>query len=533
MRFKSIVLPIVFLGLLLTLILNGCTRKSGLEYGLDVKETLRINIEQEPPSLDWSKSTDTTSSMIEMNIMEGLVEYNLADPNLGTAPALATEWKPSENARVWTFTLRKGVKWTDGVEFTGQHLIDGWERLLNPKTASEYSYFLFDVKNARAYNSGKVTDFSQVGIKVNGEGQLVVELEKPMAYFPMLLTHHSTWPLRKDIVEKFGDKWTEAGNIVTLGAYKLKHWDHDKNLVLERYDDYYGEKAKIKNVLAYMINEYSTALNLIDSGKLDFQPSLPFKELPQLRQKSGFKEAALLSSYYYGFNTRKPPFNNLKVRKAFSHAIDRKQVTDLLAAGHAPLSSWVPKGMFGHEEDAGLKFDPELAKKLLDEAGFKDRAKFPRVSLAFNTNENHQRVAENVQAQIKKNLGIEVQIQNEEWKVYLSRLRTDTPSIYRMGWLADYPDPSTFMSLMTTESENNHTGWGNKKYDQLVSEAGAVLDQEKRRTMYSEAQKILTEDEVPVFPVYSAVRHIMLSDRVENFPVNSIERYIFKGVSLK
>lgn len=520
--------------LVLFVSLTGCTKKgSNLEYGLELKDTLRINIQQEPPSLDWSKSTDTTSAQIEFNIMDGLVDYNLTDPELSLVPSLATEWKPSEGGKVWTFTLRKGVKWTDGVEFTGQHVVDAWERLLNPKTAAEYAYFLFEVKNARDYNAGKVKDFKEVGVKVNDQGQLVVTLNKPMSYFPMLLTHHSTFPQRKDIVEKFGDKWTEPANIVTLGAYKLKIWDHDKNLVLERNDGYWGEKAKIKNVLAYMINEISTALNLLDSGKLDFQPELPFKELPQLKQKPGFRQMPLLSSYYYGFNTRKPPFNDVKVRKAFALAIDRKQVTDLLAAGHAPLTSWVPTGMFGYEHDRGVKFDPALASKMLDEAGFKDRSKFPRISVAFNTNENHQRVAENVQAQIKKNLGIEMQISNEEWKVYLNRLKTDPPNVWRMGWLADYPDPSTFMSLMTSYAETNYTGWGNKKYDELVEKGGSSLNKEERLKLYSEAQKILVEDEVPVVPIYSAVRQIMISDRLQNFPINTVERYVYKGVSFK
>lgn len=526
---------VVLLASAAILLSSGCTKKNSgsLDYGLNVADTLRINLEQEPPSLDWSKSTDTTSSMIENNIMEGLVDYNLKDPDLGLSPALATSWKPDANAKTWTFVLRKGVKWTDGVEFNGQQVIDGWERLLNPATASEYAYFLFDVKNARAYNSGKIKDFKQVGIHLDKEGNLQVELEQPMGYFPMLLTHHSTYPIRKDVVEKHGDRWTDADKIVTLGPYKLKVWDHDKAVVLERFDDYYGEKAKIKNILGYMINEYSTALNLSEAGKLDFQPSLPFKELPFLRTRPGFRQVSSLATYYYGLNLRKPPFDNLKVRKAFVLAIDRKQITDLLAAGHAPLTGWVPAGMFGYENERGLKFNPELAKTLLDEAGYKDRSKFPRVTLAFNTNENHQRIAENVQAQIKKNLGIEVQLSNEEWKVYLKRLQTDTPSIYRMGWLADYPDPSTFVSLMTSFSENNHTGWGNKHYDEIVKEGAMSLDKEKRRKIYSEAQQILTEAEVPVIPIYSSVRHMLLSERVENFPVTALERWIFKGVAFK
>ncbi len=513
----------------------ACTKKnsSGLDYGLDIKDTLRVNFESEPPSLDWSKATDTTSSLVTMNMMEGLVEYNLADRDLAPAPALATEWKASEAARIWTFALRKGVKWTDGVEFTGQHVLEGWERLLNPATASEYAYFLFAVKGAREYNAGKIKDFKQVGVKVNEKGELVVELEKPMGFFPLLLTHHSTYPQRRDIVDKFGDKWTDPANIVTLGAYKLKVWDHDKALVLERNDGYYGEKAKIKNIIGYMINEYSTALNLMEGGKLDFQRSLPYKELPKLRQFKGYRATPLISMYYYGLNTKKPPFNNPKVRKAFSMAVDRKQITDLLAAGQAPLTGWVPTGMFGYENERGTKFNPSSAAKMLDEAGFKDRSKLPKVTIAFNTNENHQRVAENVQAQLKKNLGVEVQVSNEEWKVYLKRLQTDTPNIYRMGWLGDYPDPSTFMDLMTSFSENNHTGWGSKAYDDLVAQGNSSLDKEKRRQAYSQASKILTEDDVPVIPIYSAVGHILLSDRVENFPVNSIEHYLFKGVTLK
>ncbi|MGE4131714.1 MAG: peptide ABC transporter substrate-binding protein [Bdellovibrionales bacterium] len=513
----------------------ACTKKGGgkLEYGLKLEDTLRINLESEPPSLDWSKATDTTSALVTMNIMEGLVEYNLADRELAPIPGLATEWEASNNAKTWTFKMRKGVKWTDGVEFTAQHVVDAWERLLNPDTASEYAYFLFPVKNAREYNAGKVKDFSQVGVKMNSAGDLVIELDKPLSYLPLLLTHHSTYPLRKDIVEKFGPKWTEPEHIVTLGAYKLKTWDHDKAMVLERNDNYYGEKAKIKNIIGYMINEYSTALNLMESGKLDFQRSLPFKELPKYRQMSGYRQIPLISTYYYGFNTKKPPFNNVKVRKAFAAAIDRKQVTDLLAAGHAPLSGWVPSGMFGYENERGIHFEPSAATKMLDDAGFKDRSKLPKVTIAFNTNENHQRIAENVQAQLKKNLGVEVQISNEEWKTYLARLRDDTPSIYRLGWLGDYPDPSTFMELMTSYSEQNHTGWGNKRYDELVAQGASTLDKEKRRKIYSEAQKILTEDDVPVVPIYSTVGHILLSDRVQNFPVNAIEHYLFKGVTLK
>lgn len=530
MQKRLMSLVVIFSCALLAL---SCTKKEKkLDYDLPLAETLRINISQEPPSLDWSKSTDTTSSLIENNIMEGLVEYDLKDPELNLVPGLATEWESSKDGLTWTFTLRKGVKWTDGGDFTGQQVIDGWERLLNAATASEYAYFLFGVKNAQAYNQGKIKDFSQVGIKVDGE-KLVIQLERPLSYFPYMLAHHSTFPIRKDVIEKHGDRWTEPANIVTLGAYKLKIWEHDKALVLERNDGYYGEKAKTRYVLAYMINEMATAINLFDSGKIDFQYNLPSRELRQLRSRKEYKEGGILGIYYYGFNTKKAPFNNVKVRKAFAHAIDRKQITTMLAGGQIPLSGWVPVGMFGYEPERGLQFDPEKAAQLLDEAGFKDRSKLPKVKLAFNTNEDHQRIAENVQAQIKKNLGVDIELSNEEWKVYLASLKSDTPQIFRLGWVADYPDPDNFINLLASYSDNNRTHWASKKYDEMINQGILEVDKTKRRQIYSDAQKMITEDETPVVPIYSMVSQVLLSERVQGLTMNSLTRYLFKGVTLK
>lgn len=525
--------PIIMAILVSCIGLLSCTKKSTLEYGLKLEETLRINLLSEPPSLDWHKATDTTSALVTENIMDGLTEYDYTSSELPARPALATELVPGNKAQTWTITLRKGVKWSDGVEFTAQHVLDGWERLLNPKTASEYAYFIYNIKNAKAYNEGKIKDFSQVGVKINDKGQIFVELEQPQSYFPYLLTHHSTFPVRKDIVEKFGDKWTDPANIVTLGAYKLKIWEHDKALVLERNEGYWGEKAKIKNVMAYMINEYSTALNLYESGKLDFQQSLPSRELAKLRGKPGYRQTPIFSLYYYGFNTRKAPFNNVKVRKAFAQAIDRKQITDLINGGQVPLSSWIPVGMFGYDAEKGLKFNPEAAQKLLDEAGFKDRSKLGNIKIGFNTNEDHQRIAENVQAQLKKNLGVDVELRNEEWKVYLNSLKTDPPNMYRMGWVGDYPDPDNFMNLMTSDSENNKTGWKNAEYDAYIKQGKSIVNRDQRKAIYSKAQALMTEQEVPVFPVYSSVTQHLISERVQTFPLNAMNRFPFKGVSFK
>ncbi len=511
----------------------GCTKKADkLEYGLELKDTLRINLQVEPPSIDWNKATDTTSADVIFNIMSTLVEYNLADPELHLKPSLAEKWESSDKARKWKFTLRQGVKWTDGVEFEAQHVVDGWERLLAPATASEYAYFFYNVKNAKSYTEGKEKDFSKVGVKATGKYELTVELEKPMAFFPMLLTHHSGLPIRKDLIAKFGDRWTDPANLQTLGPFKLKVWDHDKAMVWERNENYWGEKPKIKNVLAYMINDSSTAISLFDAKKIDFLPELPSTELESLRKRKEYREESILTTYYYGFNTKKAPFNNVKVRAAFAMAVDKSQIVKMLNGGQIPLNGWVPKGMMGYVDDLGLKFDPAKAKELLKEAGFADPKKLPKVSIGFNTNENHKRIAENVQAQLKTNLGVDVELKNEEWKVYLKSLQSDTPQIYRMGWQSDYPDPDNFINLMTSYSENNHTGWKNPKFDKLVEDGAAELNEAKRKTMYTEAQKILTETDAPVLPVYTGVTHMLISERVRNFPVNPLSRRIYDGVEV-
>lgn len=502
--------------------LIACTKggNKGDFYGFDPKESLRFNLVTEPPSLDWSKSTDTTSNEVQVNIMDGLVKYDLADPEMKLIPGLALSWESKNKFKTWIFKLRPGVKWTDGVELEAQHVIDGWERLLNPQTAAEYAYQLFTVVGAKEYNEGKNKDFSKVGIKAIDKLTLQIELDASKSFFPMLLTHHSTYPLRKDVVAKHGDKWTEPGNIQTLGAYKLTRWDHDKLLVLERNENYWGEKAKTKNIIAQIIHEQATAISLFDSGKTDALTQLPSSEIEKLRTRKEYHSANNLLMYYYGFNTKRAPMDNVLVRKAIAMAIDKNELAKILNGGQTPLNGWVPRGMFGYEEDVGNKFNPEKAKELLKEAGYSAAKPLPTITIGFNTHEDHRRVAENVQGQLKRNLGINVELRNEEWKVYLSSLRSDPPHMWRMGWLADYPDPDNYMQLMTSFSENNHTRWGSPEYDALVKAGISEGNKDKRREIYRKAQQILTNEATAVVPLYSGTSHFFLADRIKGFPIN-------------
>ncbi len=522
---------------------SSCTKKTpgGIEVeipgqgkvSLSPKETLRVNLETEPPTLDWNKSTDTVSSQILVNVMEGLVEYDIYDPKMALIPALASKWESSDNSKKWKFTLRQDVKWTDGVPFTAQHLVDSWKRLLDPATASDYAYFLFVIKNAQAFNQGKIKDFKEVGVKITAPNIIEVELEKSVSYFPHLTAHASTYPIRLDVIEKFGNTWTAPDHIQTLGAFTLKNWQHDKMVLMERNENYYGVKPMLKYVVGYIIHEVGTAIDMFDAGNLDGEDRIPSGEVKVLAKRPQYHVMPSLLTQYYGINVTRPPMDNPLVRQAISYAIDRKQVTSVLAGGQVPLTSWIPDGVFGYDEKIGIHFDPVKAKELLKKAGYSETKPVPKIEIEFNTNEDLQRVAENIQAQLKTNLGLNIEVKNQEWKSFLNELKTDAPQIYRFGWMGDYPDPDNFMNLMTSYSDNNHTKWKNKDYDHLVETAAGEGDPTKRKALYDEAQKILVEKDVCVLPLYIGVSQYMIADRVSKYPQNVLQRKLYKGVILK
>jgi oligopeptide transport system substrate-binding protein len=519
--------------------IGGCARRGDLEVmtpGGRVRmakaETLRLNFATEPPTLDFQKMSDTQSAEVIANIMDTLVEYDLSGPEIALQPGLALKWEPSEGARKWRLALRPGVFWTDGAPFTARQVIDGWNRLLDPKSASDYAYFLFYVKNAKAFNEGKIKNFAEVGARATGPLEIEVELERPISYFPQILTHHSTLPVRLDLIARYGDRWTEPGNLQSLGPYKLVAWQHDKVIAMERNDGYWGEKAKIKYIVAHMILEQSTALNLFDAGQIDALNALPSSDLRILRKLKEYRAIGSLLTYFYGFNVRKPPVDNVDVRRAIARAIDRKQIVEVLAGGELPLKSILPPSVLGYDEKIGLDFDVAEARRLLAKAGYPDPAKFPRIALKTNANEDHQKVAENIQAQLRANLGINVEIQAEDWKVFLAGLTADPPALFRWGWLADYPDPDNFLSLMTSSSENNRMRWKNPEYDSLVERAASESDPAARRQLYAEAQRILVEKDVPVVPLYSGMTFFLINERVRNFPVNTLRVYRYNKTSL-
>ena len=446
--------------------MSSCLKKKTSPYrDYNIEETLRYSLVSEPPTLDWNKSTDTTSSLVIQNLMEGLAEYDFSGPFIKARPALALRWTSSPDNKTWSFFLRDDISWTDGAPLTAKHFVDSWERLLRPETGSEYAYFLFPIKNARAYNQGKIKDFKKVGVKAPRPGKLVVELEEGLFYFPYLLTHTSTFPIRKELINQEDSLWTEPENIVTLGAYRLHRWDHDKALILVENKSYYGTEPSIKKVILYVTPDEATVMNLYSSGRLDIASPLISRELPLLRKRKDYRRSAILSLYYYGFNVQSPILKDPRMRKAFIHAVDREEIVQLLNRGDRPLKSWIPKGIFAHKKSIGLDFNPEKSRGLLREMGFNQPTDVPPIQMFYNSSSDHKTVAENVQSQLKRHLGLRIELNSQEWKSYLQRLKAKNIEVFRLGWLADYPDPDNFMNLMTGFSDNNHSQWKNKRYD--------------------------------------------------------------------
>lgn len=498
----------------------GCTNLKKKKY---ISNTLRLNLGFEPDSLDWAKATDAYSFDVIANIMTGLTRYN---NNLQSVPSLAKGWKISNNGKTYSFLLDKNAKWTDGKPVTSHDFVYAWRRLLNPLTAAPYAYLLYPIKNAKLYNTGKLFDASEVGIKALGDDILQVDIEAPLAFFLNLTSWCVYFPARKDIVEKYDDDWTEPKNMVSCGPFKLKNWQHEYKVSLIRNPYFTNPVPNLEQINYHIVPEQSTGFSLYLNNELDYidSRSIPISEIETVKKMAETKIYPLLRLTYVGFNVNKPPFDNKLVRAALSHAIDKNIFPKILGRGEIPSNSLIPPGLKEfYLPEIGLNYNPELAKELLRKAGYPNGANFPKVTMNFPTREDAKLIAEAVQNLWQKVLNVKVEIINQEWKVYLNTLQQDPPHIFRMSWGADFPDPDTFMTLFTSTSGNNHGRWKNKNYDDIVLKASQTLNLSQRQLLYKEAQKILLEKDVAIAPLFFNTQILLTKPWVKNFKFNAMD----------
>ncbi|AYG66914.1 MULTISPECIES: peptide ABC transporter substrate-binding protein [unclassified Rhizobium] len=500
--------------------------------------TLNIHNGGDPTSLDPQKISGDWENRIDGDIFEGLVTE---DPKDNPIPGQAESWTISPDQKVYTFKLRDGIKWSDGHPVTAQDFVFAFQRLMDPKTAAQYAYLQYTIKNAEKINKGEIKDPTQLGVKAIDDKTLEITLENPTPYFLNALMHYTAYPLPKHVVEAKGDSWVKIENIVTNGPYKPVEWvpgSHVSNVKNDQYHD--AKDVKIDKVNFYTLEDQAAALKRYRAGEFDVVTSFPADQYEWLQKNLPGQAHVVpfLGTYYYVLNATKPPFNDKRVRQALSMAVNREVIgPKILGTGELPMYSWVPPGTANYGEPARVswKDEPykqkvEEAKKLLKEAGFGPDHPL-KAQLRYNTNDNHKRIAVAIAAMWKP-LGVDIELYNTETKVHYDEMQRGEVQIGRAGWLADYNDPINFLNLLSTGVEMNYGRWSNKDYDALIKQGNEEIDLKKRAEIYKKAEQLALDDSAAI-PIYYYVSQNIVAPKVQGFVDNIQDIHRTRWLSIK
>ncbi|MGG4265435.1 peptide ABC transporter substrate-binding protein [Peribacillus simplex] len=497
-------------------------------------KVLNVNNSSEPGSLHPANAQGTHESWILEHTFEGLTKKTEEGK---IVPGAAASWKISDDGLTWTFKLKDGLKWSNGDPLTANDFEYAWKYALKPETAADYAYQLYYLKGGEAYNSKKGKE-EDVGVKATDDLTLEVTLEQPTPYFLDLTSFYTFYPIDKKVQEE-NPKWAlDAKTHVSNGPFKLTEWKHKESLKIEKNENYYDkDKIKLDAVNFALIEDENTAWQMYQSGELDIAYPLPVDIQGQMVNSDDkeFKMGKELAVYYYNFNTKVKPFNNAKVRKALSMAIERKKITENVSqGGQKPAFGVIPPGIpdasGDFQENTGdlFKEDVAEAKNLLKEGLAEEGMKeLPNFSILYNTLDSHKKIAEAVQEMWRDNLGIKVTLENAEFQVKLDREKAGDFEISRAGWVGDYVDPMTFM-LWETDGAYNDAGWSNKEYDNLLNKAKSTMEPKERMAALHKAEEVLIED-MPILPVYFYTKPYMVKENVTGVyaPINAYPNFIY------
>ncbi|WII80253.1 ABC transporter substrate-binding protein [Klebsiella pasteurii] len=502
------------------------------------KQELVRNNGSEPSSLDPHKVESDVENNIISDLFEGLVSVS---PTGEIEPRLAEKWENKDNT-VWTFHLRPGVTWSDGTAITAQDIVWSWQRLVSPLTASPYASYPgnMHIVNGAEIAQGKKAP-ETLGVKALDDATLVVTLTQPNAAFLAMLAHPSLVPLDKVLISRYGDKWTKPEHMVTSGPYKLSQWVVNERIVAERNPPYWDNAHTVINKVTYLpISSETADVNRYKAGEIDIVYTVPINQFAQLKKTMGdqLDVSPQLATYYYEFNTTRPPFNDSRVRRALNMALDKDIIAEkVLGQGQRPAWLISQPDIGGVElhnpEYANWPRDKRIAeaKKLLSEAGYNES--HPLVfNLLYNTSESHQRIAIAASSMWKKNLGVEAKLQNQEWKTMLDTMHTHNFDAVRYAWIADYDDAATFLNNFRTGDSENTSQYSNPAYDEALRNAAKASDTMARGKFYQQAEDLLGQD-VPAIPVYHYVRTHLVKPWVGGFTPDKLGYYYSKDMYIK
>lgn len=505
----------------------------GLGFSADVPSDVKLHPTQklvknngaEPQSLDPHKIQGVPESNIARDQFEGLTIANLDGEII---PGVAESWE-SDDGKVWRFKLRKDVKWSNGEPVTAQDFVYSWQRLVDPNTASPYASYLeyAHVENVTDIINGKKSP-TELGVKAVGDDIFEVTLTESIPYLDKLVGHIVLAPVHRATVEKFGNQWTNSKNFVGNGAYKLKDWVVNERIVLERNPEYWNnDKTVIEEVTLLAITSENSAVNRYRSGEIDMTLTIPVELFSKLKKElpKDVKITPYLCTYYYEINNQMPPFDDARVRTAVKLALNNQIITNkVVGQGQQPAYGFTPP--FINDMDA---IEPEwfqleqterneMAKKLLEEAGY-NHSNPLTFKLLYNTSESHKKVAIAAASILKQNAGINMQLENQEWKIFLDSRQQGTHQIARGGWCADYNEPTTFLNIMLSNSSNNSSHYKSPEFDQVIKDAVTAKSVDDRMKAYQKAEQILDKDSV-IIPIYYYVNSRLVKPYVGGYTGN-------------
>ena len=522
--------------------LFGCSENiTPVDAGLE-KQIYHHGNGSEPQGIDPHIVTGVPEHHILISLCEGLTIPN-PNPNdeNGYMAGTAESWSISEDGKEYIFKINENAKWSNGDPVTAADFVWSWKRILTASLGSQYPDMLYYLEGAYEYHNGIIQDFEKVGIKAIDEKTLRVNLKNPTPFFLGLLSHYSTWPVHKETVLKFGDiddrngEWTRPGNFVCNGPFQLKSWELNNKIIVEKNPHYYdASMVRLNEIHYYPVSNVMTEDRMFRAGQLHLTSTLPSQKCPiYIEENPNLRIDPYMGTYFYRINTENETLSDVRVRKALAYSIDRKLLVDKVTkCGQIPAYSFTPPGTNGYQPNTEIPFDPILAKSLLQEAGYSETNPFPKLEILFNTNEDHRKLALAVQQMWQVNLGIEVELVNQDWKVYLNREMIGDFQISRAGWIGDYEDPNTFLDLMRPNRGNNKTGWEDMEYDALVEKANTINNQSERYELLYKAEEILIEN-MPIIPLYTYVRAYQLSSDVKGFSPHILDHHHPKFIYLE
>ena len=521
--------------------LSACSRRetpveSGLRTG-----TLHVGNGAEPESLDPHVLNAYTNQRLEAALFEGLCAID--EQTSSPAPGAAERWTSSADGLAWTFHLRAGLQWSNGEPLTADDFVQSWRRNLAPAFASAYAYLLFPIKNAEAYNSGKLTDSAALGLAAPDERTVVITLERPTPYLPILTATTPWYPVNPRVVTKFGpltdrnSAWTRPGNLVGNGPFTLKEWTPGSRIVVDKNPRYWDAAAvRLNTIVFYPIENPDVEERNFRAGQLHLTNNLPLSKIPTYRSGNDaarMRTDLFLQVLFIRFNVTKAPLDNLKLRRALALAIDRDSISrSLLHGSRAAAGHFVPPHTAGYDSRARVVAQFDEARRLLAEAGYPGGIGLPVFELQVRNDELQPRITEAVQAMWQRELGVRVSIALLEQKVTIANQQALDYTIGVNGWVADFADPVTFLDLFVGGGGNNWTGWGDPAYDRLITEAARTLDPAARYELFQKAEAILLE-QAPIAPLVFGARNFLIHPSVKGWEPAPVGIYQYKKVYLK